>query len=144
MTWPPRQSVPVGYPHPSPPYPAAPYAGGYPPPYPGFVSPRPGPKNELGIASLWFGIFAGAFFWFPVIGLVLGIIAVATGFSGLWRIKRGVANNTASAVTGIVLGVLTSIVGLVIVLGIGYLFYGFITYENCIDHAEGRGAYAQC
>jgi hypothetical protein len=103
--------------------------------------PQPRRRNELGLVSLLFGIFAAVTFWLPVVGLLLGVTAVGTGVAALPRLKRGEADNSGATVVGIVLGVLTSVVGAVIVIG---LLYFFFSYQYCIDHAEGRGEYAKC
>jgi hypothetical protein len=114
---------------------------GYSPPYWGQLPPRPALRNELGSAALALGICGAVLFWLPTVGLALGISAIATGAAGWKRIKRGQANNKGAAITGIVLGTVASILGILIVAGFLYLI---ISYQNCIDHAQGRGEYARC
>jgi hypothetical protein len=129
--------------HPDEPQPAPlqqPVAGGYPqPPYPhsGFAPPPPSPRNGLGIASLVIAVAALVLFWTILGGVVLGTAAVVIGFAALGRVKHGQANNKGVAITGIVLGVVAAILGLVVAVPI-------LVYQDCIDHAEGRAAYAQC
>ncbi len=112
------------------------------PMYPG--RPFAVPRNDLGITSLWLGISAAVLFWLPAVGLGLGIAAIATGIAAWMRIRRGQAANKGVTVTGIVLGILVSIVGTVVLAASIFLISMFISYENCIDHAQGRGEYAQC
>lgn len=130
--------------------PEQPLAGGYPPhpvsypltwpqPYSGWYPPRV-PRNDVGSASLLLGIFAAVFFWLPVVDLILGITATWTGFAGLSRIKRGEADNHGAAITGIVLGILVSVASILVIAFVAFI----VDYQNCIDHAQGRGEYAQC
>ncbi len=127
-------------------YPAAgqPLPGGYPPPYWGQLPPRPALRNELGTAALWLAVCGAALFWFPAVGLALGIAAIVTGIVGWTRIRRGQANNRGTAFTGIVLGTVVSIIGAVILAASIFFISMYISYENCIDHAQGRSEYAQC
>ena len=137
---PPAQPRAGGYPpqyHPPPPGP-----GGYPPPpHPGFTPSMPGPRNGLGLASLVLGLVALASSWFVCGGFILGIGAVATGIAGRGRVKRGEANNNGSAVAGILLGIFAIVIA--IVIG-GLVLAIYAGHQNCLDHAHGRGEYAQC
>lgn len=78
--------------------------------------PAQGGGNGIGIAGGVVGIVAAALFWFPYLGLTLGIIAVVLGSVGLKR-----ANSTAGAskgitITGIVCGSFALVVGLLFVV----------------------------
>lgn len=94
----------------APPAPPAPVYGTQPPygaptpysaagyqPAPGYVPP--GPKNDLGVLSLVFGLIA-----FFVFGLLAGIPAVILGMKGKQAVREGLANNDGMATTGIVFG----------------------------------------
>lgn len=133
--WPPApQPLTGGYPPP-------PIPGSYLPPHFGYIPPWPRRQNELGTASLVFGLIAAVFFWLPTIGVILGICAIATGIAARMRIKRGEADNNGATNSGIVLGIGASILGVVVLAA---LLYFFISYQNCIAHAQGRYEYAQC
>jgi Domain of unknown function (DUF4190) len=109
------------------------------PPYPywGSAPPPPSPRNGLGIASLVIAIVALVLFWTVFGGVMLGIVAVLMGFAALGRVKHGQANNKGVAITGIVLGVVATVAGLLVAVPI-------VGYQNCIDHAQGRAEYARC
>nr|MCH9732457.1 DUF4190 domain-containing protein [Actinomycetes bacterium] len=96
------------------------YQGSYPPPppqyggYPGGYPPpaAAAPKNGMGVASLVVAIIA----LFSVVGgVVLGVVAVILGFLGRGRVKRGEADNGGVAIAGIVLGLLSIVVSIVVI-----------------------------
>jgi hypothetical protein len=127
-----RRENTEGTPQPAPPYPhqhpyqPGPYSGGYPPPSPqpyygypppyyGYPTPRAEPRNGLAITSLVLAITALVSVWSVLGGIILGLAAVVIGFLGWGRVKRGTATNGGVAITGIVLGALAIIVGLVFI-----------------------------
>jgi len=116
-------------------YPSPPpqsYAGYYGPPVPF--------RNGLGVASLLTAIIA----IFPgiltcVLGLPLGITAVAIGFAARRRVKRGEANNGRTAVAGITLG-FVAIVASVVFISISYpLVRDLYDYYECTSHSHSKG-----
>lgn len=76
------------------------------------VPTPPNGGNDLGhgfsIAALIVGIFAIIFCWVPAFGLLLGGTALVLGVAGYRRAHNG------QAITGIVLGVIGGVVGLII------------------------------
>jgi hypothetical protein len=74
------------------------------------------PRNEFGVVSLILGLVALVTCWL-MIGIPFGIAAVITGDIGRGRVKRGEANNPRAAMSGIVLGAVAIVAGLV---AIGY------------------------
>src|SRR4051794_15063005 len=71
-------------------------------------------RNGLGVTSLVFGIGSLVLCWFPFVGLGLGICAVVTGALNRGRVRRGEADNNGPTVTGIVLGIIGTIIGIAI------------------------------
>jgi Domain of unknown function (DUF4190) len=120
--------------------PQQPIADGYPPPqpYPGSPPPR---RNGLGTASVVLGIVAVLLSWVPVVGLVLGVWAVATGVPARKRVKRREADNDLSALAGVVLGILAIVIDAALLI---WMFYAMISYQTCIGHATGRYEYSRC
>jgi Domain of unknown function (DUF4190) len=132
----PQTAPPYPYPHqyqyqprPYPGYPPAPP----PPPYYGYPPPPVQPRNGLGIASLVLAIIALLSVWSVFVAVVLGLIAVVTGFLGRGRVKRGTANNGGVAIAGIVLGTLAVIVGL-----------AFVAVWTAVWKDVGGGDYIDC
>lgn len=116
-----------------------------PPPPPSYGYPAQGgygggqpakPSNGIGIAALVIGIVSIFLFWFPVLGLVLAILAVVFGIVGIRKASRGEATNKGMAITGVVTGGL-ALVG-AILASIFYLFLAdeFSTLFECIEQAE--------
>lgn len=71
---------------------------------------RPAPRNGLAVAAVTLavlGLFAALvpLFWFPALGLAIG--AVACGAVARGRVKRGEATNRRTALTGLVLGLVS-------------------------------------
>jgi hypothetical protein len=73
------------------------------------------PQNGLGTASLLIAIVALATVWSVLGGVIFGSVAVATGFAARGRAKRGEATNHGVTVTGIVLGIVSILVGLIFI-----------------------------
>ncbi|MCH9640239.1 MAG: DUF4190 domain-containing protein [Actinomycetia bacterium] len=115
------------YPPPPPPQYGG-YPGGYPPPA------AAAPKNGLGVASLVVAIIA----LFSVVGgIVLGVVAVILGFLGRGRVKRGEADNGGVAIAGIVLGLLSIVVSIVVIaIAVwGFNEVGGTDYVDCVSRA---------
>lgn len=116
-------------------YPPGPYPGNYPPPPPAYGQypvPLP-PRNGLGTAALVVGIVALVGSFSIAGGIILGIGAVALGFAGRARVKRGEATNGGAATAGIVVGVIAIIAGLV-----------FIAFWVGLFNQMGAGDYFDC
>lgn len=64
-------------------------------------------KNSLGVIALVSGI-VGFFIW------LAGIVAIITGFMSLKAVKNGQANNKGMGLTGLILGIFTTVVGLIV------------------------------
>jgi hypothetical protein len=99
--------------------------------YPGVPPPRA--KNGAGVTSLVLGIISLVLCWLPLVGLGLGIGAVATGAVGRGRFKRGEAIDNGPAVTGMVLGIVATIVGIAILL---LVFLIAFLHQDCMEHAQ--------
>lgn len=88
----------------------------------------------LSIAALVLGLLALALFFVPLLGVLLGIVAVVLGVLGLRRAGRGMA------IAGIVLGALALIIG-------GVLWYlAYTVGQDCLEETgENSGsAFEQC
>jgi len=81
-------------------------------------------RNGLGSAALTLGVVATVTSWL-VIGIPIGVAALAVGIRGRARVARGQATNRRSATAGIVLGVVAIMVGLV-----ALAFYIWVTYYH--------------
>ena len=74
------------------------------------------PRNGLGTTALVLGILGVIFAIIPVtfwLGGILGLLALIFGVIGSARAGKGLATNKGSAVTGLVLGVLSIVVAIV-------------------------------
>jgi uncharacterized protein DUF4190/predicted membrane protein DUF2232 len=113
------------------------------------ATPPPKAKNGMGVAALVFGILAILTCWFPIVGLVLGLLALIFGIVGRGRARRGLAGNGGMALTGIVLGVLSIIVNIIatLVLGVGALAFfqsgggnSLQQAQQCLSQAQNAGS----
>ena len=111
----------------------------------GSTAPPPKPKNGMGVAALVFGILAVLTFWLPIVGLVLGLLAIVFGVIGRGRVRKMQATNGGVALTGLILGVLVFIVN--IVLSIALFIFGFAffsvgggnslqQFQDCISQSQ--------
>lgn len=165
MTEPPAQpekptgtpEVPPGayYPPPVHGYPPPPPGYGYPPPppqpYAGYAPPPQAPRNGLGTAALVLGLLSlPAVLLLGIGGAILGIPAVILGVLGRNRAKRGEANNAGVATSGVVLGALGIVLGIVaiiafIALGKWFVNIGAGDYIDCMEKAgNDTAAQQQC
>lgn len=123
---------------------------------PGYGAAPPGdgppvPRNGLGTAALVLGIVGLAFtlvvFFFPFIGLVLGIAAVVLGVRGRGRARRQEATNGGAALAGIITGAIAVVLsGVIIVIGVLVLQSDeFENLSDCLEDADGdRQAEEDC
>ncbi|OBI50961.1 hypothetical protein A5707_14200 [Mycobacterium kyorinense] len=124
--------------------------GGYLPPghtYFGYPAPPVTPRNGLGVVALVVAIVGLAMVWSVFGGVILGIAAVAVGFFGWSRAKRGQANNGGVAIAGIALGVVAIVVGLAFIPIWLTLWkdVGGDTYFDCLENAgSNRIRQQQC
>ena len=120
----PRRSPGVGYP------------GGYAPaasPY----APDPAPSNGLGTAALVLGILAILVAFVPLLGFSaypLSLLGIVFGLVGLRKVSRGTAMNRGVAVAGLI----TSVLGLVLVgvstaLYVGAINAGVQGFKDGVD-----------
>ncbi len=113
------------------------------------AAPPPAPKNGIGVAALVFGILAIlTCWWLPIIGFLIGLLALILGIVGRARAKRGVATNGGLALGGIILGVLAMIVNVILSLVVGFGVFAFFQsgggnslgqLQQCISQAQGAG-----
>ncbi|MEJ2867179.1 DUF4190 domain-containing protein [Actinomycetospora sp. OC33-EN08] len=120
----------------------------------------PKPKNGMGTAALVFGILALITCWVPVVGLVLGLLAIIFGVIGRGRVRRQQATNGGVALTGLWLGVISFVLNIIATVVLGGLFLAFLgigggatlqQYQDCVANAPNAGtpaqvqeAFAQC
>jgi hypothetical protein len=72
---------------------------------------QPISPDKVGVASVLLGVVALVTSW-VVVGIGFGVAAVVTGFVARARVKRGEASTSGAATAGIVLGVVSIVVGL--------------------------------
>lgn len=73
------------------------------------------PGNGLAVAALVIGAVGVVFSTIPGVGVILGILAVALAWLGLRRAGEG-ASGRGLAVAGLVLGLVTTLIGLLAVV----------------------------
>ena len=95
-------------------------------------------RNGLGTTALVLGISSLVLFWVPVLGLVLGLVAVVLGVLGRTRVSRGQADNGGLAVAGLVTGIVGALLGAVV--GVVLLLFAdsIRDYANCVVDAGGN------
>lgn len=129
------QAPGYGYPPPQ----AAPPPYGAPYGYPG----QPGPmSNGFGTASLVLGILGVVLFWFPVVGLVLAVLALVFAVLGRRKVSRHQASNGGMAIAGLVLGILGTIGSLIVTVYVLTHAKQISDYSDCIQSA-GDDPYAK-
>jgi hypothetical protein len=77
-------------------------------------APATAPRNGYGTTALVVGIIGLVFCWVPVFGIILAGIAILFGILGLGRVKRGEATNHGHGVTGVVLGSIAALIGIIV------------------------------
>ncbi len=114
-------------------------------PYSGFPPAPTSPRNGLAVASLLIGVVA--LVTAPiVVGLGLGIAALAMGLVARGRVKRGEATSGGVAIAGIVLGILATAIGLVVgaILVLGFATDQFNEdYQHCLGYHNGHSEYCE-
>ncbi|MFH9737528.1 DUF4190 domain-containing protein [Streptomyces roseolus] len=128
---------PPGYGHPAAPPaaygypPAGPSAYGYPPAHPAAYGPMPGQYNGMGTAAMVLGIIGTCIFWFyGVPSIVLGVLALIFGILGRKRAHRGEATNGGAAMAGIVLGIVSMVLGAALIALAVWAITSFDEYET--------------
>ncbi|GHG27635.1 DUF4190 domain-containing protein [Streptomyces hydrogenans] len=113
-------------------YPAAgPGAYGYPPAHPSPYGPMPGQYNGMGTAGMVLGIIGTCLFWFyGVPSIVLGVLALIFGILGRKRAHRGEASNGGAATAGIVLGIVSAVLGAAVVALVVWAVVSYDEYEE--------------
>ena len=115
------------------------------------VTPPRRRRNGAGTAALVIGVVSlvlAVLVIFAALSLLLGIIAIIYGIIGMSRARRGEADNRPHAVAGLVTGVLSVVLALII--GIG--FVRFITdhqqdlrrFGTCMSSADNDSERASC
>ncbi|PVZ12965.1 DUF4190 domain-containing protein [Actinomycetospora cinnamomea] len=106
------------------------------------------PRNGMGTAALIFGILALlTCWWLPIVGGILGIVAIVLGVIGRGRAKRMEATNQGMATTGLVLGILSLIVNIVLSVALFLFGLAFINlgggqsiqqFQDCLANASNQ------
>ena len=110
-----------------------------PQPYWGFSAAPIKPSNGLGIASLIIAIVGLVLCVTVVGGVVFGVVAVVLGLGARTKVKRGEATNGGVAMTGIVLGIVATILPPIMLLALligADVFNG--DYQHCIGYHPGH------
>lgn len=110
-------------PYPSQPQPDLPMpqyqAGGYPAPASMPAYPVPQPSNGVAIGGMVTGIVGVVFGWVPIVGFILGAIAVILSGVGINNANKKHASGRGMAVAGLVCGILAVLFGLFWITVIG-------------------------
>jgi hypothetical protein len=101
---------PYGYPPP----PQQPQWG---PPPPYYVMPVQNRSNGLGVAGFVTGLLGLVFFWFPIVGLILALLGIILGGSGI-AVGRRDNSGTGLAIAGLVCGIVAMIPAIIIIAAI--------------------------
>ncbi len=115
----PHAPAPYG-PGPYGPGPGGQHGHGYGPgPGPGWVPPPPPPSTSgICVAALVLGV-VGAFLvttiYFAALAVLVGPVAIGLGISARRRVKRGEAHGSGPATAGLVLGIVSTVIGAVVV-----------------------------
>lgn len=109
-------------------------------------------RNGLGTAALVLGVLGLlsviTLVTFPI-GIVLALLAVVLGIIGRRRVKRGEATNGGAALAGLILGVLSLLIGAAILALFGFAASMFGdelgSYQECLTQAgQDQAAVQQC
>jgi membrane-bound ClpP family serine protease len=118
-----------------------------PPPPPGDYPPAPaGPHSGggaapkglsvtamvLGIAGLVLVVCA---FFFPYLGMLLGLVAIVVGLVARGKAKRGEVSGPGMALTGVITGAVALVIGIAIIAGVA----AFLNSDtgDCLQKAGG-------
>jgi uncharacterized protein YneF (UPF0154 family) len=94
-------------------------------------------RNGVGVAALVLGILAVILAIIPIIhffAMLLGLIAIILGIVGLGRVRRRIASNRAMPIIGIVLGILSLLIG---VFWTYWVVVGARYTNDCLDANPG-------
>ncbi|WP_018333143.1 DUF4190 domain-containing protein [Actinomycetospora chiangmaiensis] len=114
----------------------------------GTATPPPKPRNGMGAAALVFGILGLlTCWWLPVIGFLFGLLAVIFGVIGRGRVRKQQATNGGVALTGLLLGLLSVIVNIILMVVVGVGLFAFFQsgggntlgqFQQCISQAQSQ------
>jgi hypothetical protein len=99
--------------------PQDPSYGSYPQQQPPFAQPASQPSNGVAIGGMVTGIVGLVFGWVPIVGFILGAVAVILSGVGLRNANSKNASGRGMAVAGLVCGILAVLFGLFWILVIG-------------------------
>jgi len=102
----PRQPGPAG---------PGPWQQDYPPAY----RPAGPPQNGFGVTGLVTGIVGLVLSWVPGLSLVLGVAAIVFGAIGWRKASQGLATSAGMGIAGLVLGIITVVIGAGLLIAIG-------------------------
>jgi hypothetical protein len=111
------------------------YGGTAPPAWPNEAPTQA--RNGVGVAALVLGILAVILAIIPIVhffAMLLGIIAIILGIVGLSRVRRRIASNRAMPIIGIVLGILSLLIG---VFWTYWVIVGARYTNDCLDANPG-------
>jgi hypothetical protein len=118
------------------------YTGAAPETHPG------GTRNGMGTTALVVGIIALITCWTVIGGVLFGLPAIIFGFVGRGRAKRGEASNGGSAIAGVILGLVSLIVAVVIVAaGATFLIHhkkDLTNLNGCLKNATTQSQKHSC
>ena len=75
-------------------------------------------ESGAATAALVIGIVGFVLCWFPIVDLILGILAIVLGSNGQKDQNGNVSTNKGQGIAGIVLGAFTTLIGLIFTLAI--------------------------
>ncbi len=83
--------------------------------------PPPQVSNGFGQAGLLLAVSGLFLFWIPMVYPAVGILAITLSAIGYSNVRAGTATNGKSAVLGLVLGILSVVLPIVVFLGFAFL-----------------------
>lgn len=81
----------------------------------------PTPQNGMGTTALVLGIVGAATSWIPILaclGWIACVLAIVFGAIGLSRSNNGKATNRSSAIAGLVLGIASLLIGVILIAAV--------------------------
>lgn len=118
---------------------AAPAQGAWPAQQGGYPAAAPAnlPKG-MSVTAMVLGIASCCIWIIPYIGIFLslaaGIVAIVLGIMGLKKVKLGQAAGKGMALTGLILGVITVVLSIILIL-LAFVFVG-ILQEYCLQNPQ--------
>lgn len=98
----------------------------------------------MGIAALLLGILAFVLSWVPILGIILGVIAIIVGLVARGRAKRINGSGRGSGVAGAILGLLAVIISGLITFGLVSLFQNTDAGQCLQDAGTDQAKLEQC